>query len=105
MGAGVFYAYRISRSVGTFWAWSLLIVAFSLFALRNFTTFAFAVSIPPQQLDAGLSQFSLTSYWPGALINETAYLTLMVSMFGLDKIFRMRKTTRRRPLMATTSAN
>lgn len=91
MTLSVYFAYQITRLTGTFWAWSLLIVAFGLFALRDFTSVVSIFEQPVDQLSALTDQFTLTSVWPGTIVNEAAYLSLMVATFGLNRIFTRKR--------------
>jgi hypothetical protein len=84
----VYYAFAITRTVGVFWAWTLMITAFVFFAARDVTSLASVLTTPAAELTSKTDQFTITSYWPGAILNELAYGTLAASTYGLRKIFR-----------------
>jgi hypothetical protein len=88
MFIAAYLAYRITRIIGTFWAWSLLVVAFGFFALANIESLASVLSTPAAQLTTRLGQFTITSLWPGTLIHQVGYTALMVATYGLNKIFK-----------------
>ena len=99
----VYFAYQIMRKVGTFWAWTVMVIAFSLFALRDFTGVASVLSTPLDQLSAKTDVFTWSSVWPGTIINEAAYAALMIATYGLEMIFRGR-TAKRQDRAATGSS-
>jgi hypothetical protein len=88
MFIAVYYAIHIMHKVGTFWAWTLMVVAFGVLALHDFTSVASVISTPEVQLIAKTEAFTITSYLPGAILNEIAYATLAVATYGLATIFR-----------------
>jgi cell shape-determining protein MreD len=83
----VYFAIRITRIVGTFQAWTLMIIAFALLAARDFTSLGSLLAMSSTQLSARLDQFTLASTWPGQIISELSYLVLAVGIYGLLKIF------------------
>jgi hypothetical protein len=66
----VFFAYHIIRTIGTFWAWTLMVIAFGLLAVRDFTSVASVLSTPVAEIITKTEQFTITSHWPGTIINE-----------------------------------
>lgn len=88
MVVAVYYAIHIMHKVGTFWAWTLMVVAFGVLALHDFTSAASVLSTPEAMLITKTETFTITSYWPGAILNEIAYATLAVASYGLATIFR-----------------
>jgi hypothetical protein len=86
-----YYAYRITRVIGVFWAWGFIVAAFAVDAIRNIISVATTATYPPDQLNALLSQFSPVQIWlPQAISLLTAAL-LAAGMYGLLKIFTGRK--------------
>ena len=48
----IYYAYRIAKIIGSFWAWSLLIVSFVLTLGRNLLSLALLIPLPEDKLRA-----------------------------------------------------
>jgi hypothetical protein len=48
------------------------------------------LATPVAGLAPKTDMFTITSYWPGVIINESAYGTLAAGIYGLSKIFKMR---------------
>ena len=99
----VYDAFSITRMVGTFWAWTLMIAAFVFFAAHDFTSLASVLTTPAAQLATKTNQFTISSYWPGTILNELAYGTLAASTYGLRKTFR--KTPVKRPVRAVVRSS
>lgn len=83
----VYFAYRITRIIGTFRAWTLVISAFVLLTLRNVSSLLLTLSLPPEQLASILEAIGPTGLWPSQLINIGASVLLLVGMYGLVKTF------------------
>jgi phosphoglycerol transferase MdoB-like AlkP superfamily enzyme len=99
-------ALAIMRMVGRFWAWMLMITAFVFFALRDFTSLASVLTTPVAQLTAKTDVFTISSVWPGTILNELAYGTLAASTYGLVRVFRRESSKRedREPIAQTVRA-
>lgn len=90
-GITVYFAVKITRAVGSFWAWTLIVVAFVLNTLRNVSSLALTVSLPPEQLAQLIEQLSWVAVWPSQVLNIAAAVLLAAGMFGLMRIFEKRE--------------
>lgn len=83
----VYFAVRIARAVGTFWAWILVVVAFVMLTLRNLLSLALTLSLPPEQLSALIEQLGPASIWPSQIISVVGTILLVLGMYGIERIF------------------
>jgi hypothetical protein len=83
-----YYAYRITRLVGVFWAWLLIIAALALSAYRAITSVG-PISFIPTKLDASaLTQFGTGEIVLSEIINLSVAVLFAAGMYGLYGIFR-----------------
>ena len=61
--AAAYFAYRITKAVGVFWAWGLIVAAFAVNAIQNVMGVISVFNYPPDQLNALLAQFSAVQIW------------------------------------------
>jgi membrane associated rhomboid family serine protease len=85
--AAAFFAYKITKAVGVFWAWGLIVAAFAVNAIQNVMSVISVFNYPPDQLNALLAQFSAVQIWSGQAISIVTATLLAGGMFGLLKIF------------------
>ena len=86
-----YFAYQITKVVGVFWAWSLIVAAFSVYAIQNIISVLTIAFYPPDQLAALFAQFNALQIWSGQLISLLIASLFMTGMYGLRKIFMARK--------------
>ena len=82
-----YFAYRITRAVGVFWAWGFIVAAFAVNAIQNVISVFTIFSYPPEQINSLLAQFSAVQIWSGQAISILTATLLAGGMFGLLKIF------------------
>ncbi len=87
----VYFAVKITRAVGSFWAWSLIVVSFILNTLRNVSSLALTITLPPDQLAKLIEQLSWVAVWPSQVLNLVAAILLAAGMYGLMRVFERRK--------------
>jgi hypothetical protein len=92
-----YFAYQITKVVGVFWAWALIVAAFSVNAIQNIISVVTIAFYPPDQLAALFAQFSAVQIWSGQLISLLTASLLMTGMYGLRKIFLRPKAARPAP--------
>jgi hypothetical protein len=88
-----YFAYRITKAVGVFWAWGLIVAAFAVTAIQNVMSVVTVFNYPPDQLNALLGQFSAIQIWSGQAISILTAALLAAGMYGLLKIFSRPRTT------------
>lgn len=88
-----YYAFKITRLAGSFRAWTMIIVAFILLALRNVATLLVATGVAPGgilglggQLRVVADQIAL----PFAIS-----LLLLLAMYDLHRLFRLQSSSKR----------
>ena len=82
-----YFAYKITKAVGVFWAWGFIVAAFAVNAIQNVMSVVTIFYYPPDQLSALLAQFSAVQIWSGQAISILTAALLAGGMFGLLKIF------------------
>jgi len=87
-----YFAYQITKVVGVFWAWALIVAAFAVYATQNIISVVTIATYPPDQLTALFAQFSPVQIWSGQLISLLTAALFMMGMYGLRKIFLRPKT-------------
>ena len=92
-----YFAYQISKAVGVFWAWLLILAAFSISAIQSIISVVTIGFYPPDQITALLAQFDALQIWSGQLISLLSASLLVAGMFGLRKILVGPKTTKVAP--------
>jgi hypothetical protein len=85
--ATVYFAYRITRLIGNFLAWTLIIVAFLLLTLRNVASLVVLLILPPEDLNRLIDQLGPAGVWPSQLASIGASILLMVGFYQLRKLF------------------
>jgi hypothetical protein len=87
-----YFAYKITRAVGVFWAWGFIVAAFAVNAIQNLMSVVTIFYYPPDQINALLAQFSAFQIWSGQAISILTATLLAGGMFGLLKIFSRPRT-------------
>lgn len=91
MLATIYFAYRITRIIGTFFAWTLLIISFLLLTLRNISSLALIFVLPPEDVSRLIEQIGPTGIWPSQVASLVASILLPVSIYKVKKIFEQQK--------------
>src|SRR5437773_2111667 len=89
----IYYAYRIAKIIGSFWAWSLLIVSFVLTLGRNLLSLALLIPLPEDKLRALLNSLGPAAIWRSQILSILTSLLLTGAMYGLHQLFNKKKTT------------
>jgi len=87
-----YFAYKITKAVGVFWAWGFIVAAFAVNAVQNLISVVTIFYYPPDQLNALLAQFSAVQIWSGQAVSILTATLLAGGMFGLLKIFSRPRT-------------
>ena len=87
VGIAIYYAVRIAKSVGTFWAWSLIIAAFVLGALEYVASFVETLELPQSQLDGLVNSLGAVRIWQSLAVGSLSSLFFAFGMFGLMRVF------------------
>jgi len=86
--AGVaYYAYRVTKTTGSFRAWTLIISAFTILTLRNAVSLLMSLSLPADQVTSLIESIGIGTIVIGAIVNVAAGVILFVGVFGLAKRF------------------
>ena len=86
--AGVaYYAYRVTRTTGSFRAWTLIIASFVLLTIRNVVSLLLTLSLPPDQLASLIGSIGINAIVLGQIVNISAGVVLFVGVFGLARRF------------------
>ena len=83
----VFYAYKVTRITGSFRAWTMIIVAFSLLTIQSVVGLALTLSLPTDQLSNLISSVGETSTILSSTVTAMAGALLFIGVFGLAKRF------------------
>src|SRR5438105_7074686 len=86
----IYYAYRVAKIIGSFWAWSLLIISFVLTLGRNLLSLALLIPLPEDKLRALVNSLGPAAIWPGQILSIVTSVLLTMAMYGLHKIFQKR---------------
>src|SRR5437016_13342734 len=78
-----YYAYRIGRLIGSFRAWSLLILSFVLTLGRNLLSLYQLIQMPVDKLIALINSFGPAAVWPGQILSIVTSVLLAMAMYGL----------------------
>ena len=89
-----YYAYRIGRLIGSFRAWSLLILSFVLTLGQNLLGLSTLIQMPEDKIVALFNQSSSTVIWTGQILSMLPSILLTISMYGLHQIFKKKAATR-----------
>ncbi|MDG6939287.1 MAG: hypothetical protein JRN39_02680 [Nitrososphaerota archaeon] len=84
----VYYAYRITGIVGSFVAWTLVIVAFVLFTIRNVLSLLLIPFISPAALASIIGVISTPTLLATQAVNIGASVILLLGMRSLAKMFQ-----------------
>jgi hypothetical protein len=87
-----YFAYQITKAVGVFWAWGLIVAAFAVNAAQSLIGVVSIAFYPPDQIAALLASFNPLQIWSGQLISLATASLLMTGMYGLRRIFLQPKT-------------
>jgi len=87
-----FYAYRVTKVVGLFWAWGAIVAAFVINAGSGLMSLSTLFLVPADQLSALISQFNSVQIWLGQAVSLTSAFLLAAGMYGLLRIFGAKKS-------------
>jgi hypothetical protein len=90
----IYYAYRITRLIGSFWAWSLLILSFVLTLGGNLLSLSLLIPLSEQQIVALLSAVGPAAVWLSQILSIFTSVLLTAAMYGLYQIFKKKKVAR-----------
>ncbi len=86
--AGVaYYAYRVTRTTGSFRAWTLIIASFVLLTIRNVVSLLLTLSLPPDQLASLIESIGTNAIVLSQVVNVSAGVALFIGVFGLARRF------------------
>jgi hypothetical protein len=88
----IYYAYRVTRLIGSFWAWSLLILTFVLTLGRNLLSLTLLLGLSEDQIVAQFNSLGTAAVWPGQILTIVTSVLLTISMYGIHQIFSRRAT-------------
>jgi len=83
----VFYAYRVTKLTGSFRAWTLIILAFTILTIRNVVSLFLSLSLPADQLASLIDSVGVVTLIAASAVNVAAGVALFLGMFGLVKRF------------------
>ena len=83
----VFYAYKVTRITGSFRAWTMIIVAFSLLTIQSVVGLVLTLSLPTDQLANLISSVGEISTILSSTVTAIAGALLFIGVFGLAKRF------------------
>jgi hypothetical protein len=87
MLGAVINAYRISRLLGSFLGWTLVIIGLALFTIRNASSLLILPFYTPSQLDQLLGSVGTGTLIASSALNVAAPLILVLGMYFLKKTF------------------
>jgi len=90
LAIAVYYAVNVARRVGTFWAWSIVVVAFIVQGIRALIILVLSIPMSPDQLAA----FGQT-VGPDRIMGAISAIFLAAGMYGLSGIFKRTQDSRR----------
>jgi hypothetical protein len=90
-----YYAYRITRIVGVFWAWAFIVAASALSAFRAISSVGPVSFVPTKLVGPTLNEFSTGAIVFSEIINLSAAVLFAAGMYGLYRIFRGKKRDER----------
>src|SRR5438128_9364699 len=73
----VFYAYRVTKLTGSFRAWTLIIVAFTILTVRNMVSLFLSLSLPADQLASLIGSARLVTLTASPAVNVAAGVALV----------------------------
>ncbi len=82
-----YYAYRVTRTTGSFRAWTLIIASFVLLTVRNVVSLLLTLSLPPAQLASLIESIGINVIVVGQIVNVTAGVVLFLGVFGVARRF------------------
>ena len=83
----VFYAYKVTRITGSFRAWTMIIVAFSLLTIQSVVGLVLTLSLPTDQIASLISSVGVTTTILSSMVTAVAGALLFLGVFGLAKRF------------------
>jgi hypothetical protein len=83
----VFYAYKVTRITGSFRAWTMIIVAFSLLTIQSVVGLVLTLSLPTDQIANLIRSVGETTTILGSTVTAIAGALLFIGVFGLAKRF------------------
>jgi hypothetical protein len=83
----VFYAYKVTRITGSFRAWTMIIVAFSLLTIQSVVGLVLTISLPTDQIANLISSVGETTTILSSTVTAIAGALLFIGVFGLAKRF------------------
>jgi len=90
LAVAVYFAVGIARRVGTFWAWSVIVIAFVVQGIAALTVSILSISMSPDQRVA-LGQF----VGVGRILGVISSFLFALGMYGLSGIFRRMQDSKR----------
>ena len=84
----VFYAYKVSRITGSFRAWTMIIVAWTIVTVQSIIGLILTLTLPTDQLANLINSIGETTTILSSTINIAAGLLLFLGVFGLAKRFQ-----------------
>src|SRR3989441_4058715 len=76
----VFYAYRVTKLTGSFRAWTLIIVAFTILTIRNVVSLFLSLSLPADQLASLIDSVGVVTLIATSAVNVAAGAALFLAM-------------------------
>jgi hypothetical protein len=83
----VFYAYKVTRITGSFRAWTMIIVAFSLLTIQHVAGLVLTLSLPADQIATLISSVGETTTLLSSAVTAIAGALLFFGVFGLARRF------------------
>ena len=83
----VVYAYKVSRITGSFRAWTLIIIAFSILTVQSLTGLVLTLTLPADQIANLISSVGEIPTILSSAVAAIAGAILFFGVFGLAKRF------------------
>src|SRR3989442_5591635 len=68
----VFYAYRVTKLTGSFRAWTMIIIAFTILTIRNVVSLFLSLSLPADQLASLIDSVGVVTIISSSAVNVAA---------------------------------
>src|SRR5205807_8457794 len=83
----VFYAFKVTRITGSFRAWTMIIVAFSLLTIQSVVGLVLTLSLPTARIASLISSVGETTTILSSVVTAVAGALLLLGVFGLAHRF------------------
>lgn len=83
----VFYAFKVSRITGSFRAWTMIIIAWSIVTVQSIVSLVLTLSLPTDQLATLIGSIGETTTLLSSMVNVVAGVLLFLGVFGLARRF------------------